>query len=334
MLKNRYSAEDSKIFKQLWDNVNLVEKEGKTTVEVKYLYRHDPHETFKPENSNLEEAKRRTDSLIRKLKKEGKMDGFKEQIASKREIGTLRVVPKEEWTDLKGTHNFCYLSMVSNENSESTGSRLINDTLTSNREGASFSLENKVPSSNIGDSYSSLINFRLYRHGYSSDISKCYLRVGVDELTSRLRLCYWYEDPENMENPVIYTRTTMDFGDSIAALVIRIVQLKFLMAATRMELVKEVLMKGAYADNYNSSFRTIEEYIKVRDEMNRIHDRIGLPLKDTYTDVGTDPEILQKLAKENEESPTYTFLGITWDLVNNTILPNSYFNLEKKKKGV
>ena len=185
------------------------------------------------------------------------MDGFKEQIASKIEIGTLKEVPKEKWKEiLENTHNFCYLSIVSNENSETTGSRLINDTLTSNKEGASFSLENKVPSSNIGDSYASLINFRLYRHGYSSDISKCYLRVMVDELTSRLRLCYWYEDPENMVDPVIYERTTMDFGDSIAALVIRIIQLKFLMAATRIELVKEVILKGAYADNYNSSFRT------------------------------------------------------------------------------
>ena len=126
----------------------------------------------------------------------------------------------------------------------------------------------------------------------------------------------------------------MDFGDSIAALVIRIIQLKFLMAATRMELVREVLLKAAYADNYNSSFRTIEEYIKVRDEMNRIHDSIGLPLKGTYTDIGTDPNILLKLAKNEDESPTYTFLGITWDLAHSTILPNSYFNLEKKKKGV
>ena len=57
MLKNRYSAEDSKVFKELWDNVTLVEKDGKTSVQVKYLYRHDPHETFKPENSNIEEAK-------------------------------------------------------------------------------------------------------------------------------------------------------------------------------------------------------------------------------------------------------------------------------------
>ena len=102
----------------------------------------------------------------------------------------------------------------------------------------------------------------------------------------------------------------MDFGDSIAALVIRIIQLKFLMAATRMELVREVLLKAAYADNYNSSFRTIEEYIKVRDEMNRIHDSIGLPLKGTYTDIGTDPNILLKLAKNEDDK--------TWSSVSNS----------------
>ena len=32
MLKNRYSAEDSKVFKELWDNVTFVEKDGKTSV--------------------------------------------------------------------------------------------------------------------------------------------------------------------------------------------------------------------------------------------------------------------------------------------------------------
>ena len=34
MLKDRFSAEDSKVFKQLWENVQLVEKDGQTKVEV------------------------------------------------------------------------------------------------------------------------------------------------------------------------------------------------------------------------------------------------------------------------------------------------------------
>ena len=94
------------------------------------------------------------------------------------------------------------------------------------------------------------------------------------------------------------------------------------------------MRKGAYADNYNSSFRTIQEYIKVQDEMNRIHKNIGLPLKGTYTDIGMDPDILKKIDKESSESPQYTFLGVRWNLLDNKIQPNSYLNLEKKKKGV
>ena len=84
LLKDLFSAEESKGFKQLWENVRLVEKDGQTKVEVKYLYRNDPHKTFKAENSNIEEAKRRTDVLIRKLKKENKLEGFQEQIDSKK----------------------------------------------------------------------------------------------------------------------------------------------------------------------------------------------------------------------------------------------------------
>ena len=67
--------------------------------------------------------------------------------------------------------------------------------------------------------------------------------------------------------------------------------------------------------------------------MNDVHDRIGLPLKATYCDIKTDPEILKKLGKEDEVAPCYNFLGIAWNLRENTVLPNTYFNLCKKLKG-
>ena len=65
--------------------------------------------------------------------------------------------------------------------------------------------------------------------------------------------------------------------------------------------------------------------------MGRIHNDIGLPLKATYSDILADPEIKERI--NNGEDSTYTFLGITWNLLNNTILPNIYFNLSKKNRG-
>ena len=48
-------------------------------------------------------------------------------------------------------------------------------------------------------------------------------------------------------------------------------------------------------------------------------------MKATYSDIETDPEVKARI--EKGEDSTYTFLGITWDLLTNTILPNIYFNM-------
>ena len=67
---------------------------------------------------------------------------------------------------------------------------------------------------NIGDSFESFLDFRLYSNPYSSDISKCYLRILVDDLTARLRLLVWFKDSQEMTGVKIYRKPTMDFGDT------------------------------------------------------------------------------------------------------------------------
>ena len=93
----------------------------------------------------------------------------------------------------------------------------------------------------------------------------------------------------------------MNFGDSISALVIRIIQEKFLAKLCNLDLTRQVIPSGNYANNYNSSFRAKKEYLDVKPHMEDIHKQIGLPLKNTYTTVGTDPIILARLGKEEEQ---------------------------------
>ena len=78
----------------------------------------------------------------------------------------------------------------------------------------------------IGDSNDSLMDFRLFNHPYSSDISKCYLRILVDSLIAKLRLLIWFKDLIQMTGMMVFQRLTMDFGDTYSSLVIRIVQEK------------------------------------------------------------------------------------------------------------
>ena len=98
---------------------------------------------------------------------------------------------------------------------------MISNTLTSvPNEGTSYSQKNHGPPADIGDSFACLLDFYLYEHGFSSDISKCYLRIFVDKLTSMLRLMIWYEDPIIMTGMIIYSPDTMDFGDVISSIVV------------------------------------------------------------------------------------------------------------------
>ena len=175
---------------------------------------------------------------------------FQKEIEKKINIWTL--VAKET---MKSTHHFTLLAMVMSETSTSTSARLINNTKTQvPGQGTSYCLENEMIKCNIGDSFDSLLDFRLYNNPYSSDISKCYLRILVDDLTAKLRLLVWFENPKEMTGVKIYRRPTMDFGDTCSSLVVRIVQEKFLSQLCKLELTKHVILNCAYAGNCSSSF--------------------------------------------------------------------------------
>ena len=157
--------------------------------------------------------------------------------------------------------------------------------------------------------------------------------IGGD-LTAKLRLLVWFENPKEMTGVKIYRRPTMDFGDTCSSLVVRIVQEKFLSQLCKLELTKHVILNCAYADNYSSSFIDKKTYQKVKDDMIDVHKKIGLPLKGTYTSVQTDNNILDELGIGKNEEPVYNFLGLVWNLKTNQITPNSYFALNKRKSGL
>ena len=97
--------------------------------------------------------------IINRLIKKGQLDQFQDEINKKINIGCLEQVPEAEiGALLKRVNHFCYLQLVFSESSESTSTRMINNTLTGTPGGTSFSIENKVPVSEIGDSHESILN--------------------------------------------------------------------------------------------------------------------------------------------------------------------------------
>ena len=102
-------------------------------------------------------------TLIAKLFKKNQLAEFQAELDKKIEIGCLEEISGTELEKiLQYTHHFCHLSLVFSENSESTSTRMINDTLTNNSLGTGFSIENKMPVCAIGNSFESIIDWRLH----------------------------------------------------------------------------------------------------------------------------------------------------------------------------
>ena len=65
-----------------------------------------------------------------------------------------------------------------------------------------YAIENTYPANTIGYSFNVQTQFSLHKYHYTSDISKAYLRINVDDETAGLRIFIWYDDLENLQNPV------------------------------------------------------------------------------------------------------------------------------------
>ena len=167
---------------------------------------------FAPENSNVKEAIGRTKSLISKLKRQkgNAYTDFKAQIDKKIELGTLERLTTERAKEvLAGPHHCTYPGVVMSETLTSTEIRGINDTNTNVPGSATtYALENVCPSNPIGNSFNVQTHFSLNKFPYSSNVSKAYLRILVDDVTKNLRVFIWYDEEDvEMKNPVFYLRT-------------------------------------------------------------------------------------------------------------------------------
>ena len=68
----------------------------------------------------------------------------------------------------------------------------------------------------------------------------------------------------------------MDFGDGISSIVVKITQEKFPGTMCALAEIKRIVTYSAYAVNYAT-------YQDVKKDMLKVHDRIGLPLKNVWT---------------------------------------------------
>ena len=114
-----------------------------------------------------------------------------------------------------------------------------------------------------------IIHFLLYDHPLAADLKTAYRQILVDEKTSYLRLCIWFEtsDIPGCNHPTIMRRVTLDFGDPSAGVVLEVSNRKIGSYACTYSETKDLICDRRFVDNLGDSFRTRNDYELVKQDM-------------------------------------------------------------------
>ena len=177
---------------------------------------------------------------------------------------------------------------------------------------------------------SCIIHFLLYDHPLAADLKTVYRQILVDEKTSYLRLCIWFEtsDIPGCNHPKIMRRVTLDFGDPSAGVALEVSNRKIGCYAWTYSETKCLICDRRFVDNLGDSFRTKNEYELVKQDMLQAYDKIGLPVKECISKIETDPECLKNAGRDSEQ---VSMMGMIWDTRTDTITPSIYVSRFEKK---
>ena len=190
---------------------------GKYKLIQKLEYYENPSTLYTPEHSNKKQAESNSLRLYKKLVKNNKLEEYENEIRSAIEIGTLKEVMNPEEI-FSGIHYFCFHNVVISETSSSTKVRLINNTSAITPFiGTLISVNTKYPKFSLNNISKCIFNFMLYDNKLSGDVSKCYRKILVDDISAKLRLFCWLRMENDIPKFIYYERKTLDFGDPAAS---------------------------------------------------------------------------------------------------------------------
>ena len=214
-------------------------------------------------------------NLLVKLKRDPEtMNHYTQVIRSLEEMNFIERI-KEEPTDME-VHYLPHHGVL--KESESTPLRVVFNASSKPKEGVSLN-DCLLTGPNLTEKLTNLLLiFRTRKYAYTADISKAFLRVGLNEHHRDFARFLWKEDPADLDSPlVIYRFRSVLFGATCSP---------FLLHATLAHHfeqtetpIKEILKNGFYVDNFVGTTNEETEIELIYAESNRVLAEANMPLQ-------------------------------------------------------
>ena len=324
--------QQSKLMVDLWDNIQAVRlPDGNYQIYHTYSYRNDVDITYHPSKSNIIEAAGHSKRTIRRAHDNGSLALLETQVNKMIDKGNFVELDDEEILGLSTrSHNFTLYNHVFNGNSSSTPYRMISNT-SSVSSGTTISTEMMAPDQTLNNMEASLVRFRIHPIALCGDIKSAYHCVKVDLKSTYLRLFYWWYDLPSCKRSRLFRQVTQSFGDTAASAGLEVAILRYVATHCKLDVDKFLVEHVRYADNLVFSFRTLEEYLASKADLNDAFKTYSMPLKYIITSCNFDPDVLADEARGPD--PCERLLGLNWSLLDDSLTAVPDFNVHGSARG-
>ena len=263
----------------------------------------------RPLPTNYSLAKSQLETLRSRLQKTGHLQDYHELIQKQLQENFIEIV--ENAIPHKQSHYLPHRAVF--KQSASTPMRMVFNA--SAKTGSHPSLNDNLLTgptltSKLGDT---LLRFRTCRYGFSADISKAFLRIGLQGEDRDLTRFLWLEDPHNPSSDLItYRFRSVLFGATCSP---------FLLQATieshlnhSKDPFAAYLKKAFYVDNLQGTSDRGEFLCHLHEAANRLMQEANMPLRQW---VSNCPTLLERLAlydPEYECPAQSNLLGLDWHI--------------------
>ena len=163
-----------------------------------------------------------------------------------------------------------------------------------------------------------LLKFRINKFAYTSDISKAFMRVGLQDCDRDWLRFLWFEDPHDENSKLVtYRFCSVLFGSTSSPFLLN-ATLDYHFKHSKSPL-KEVLAKSFYVDNMLGVTNDENKLFQIYYEANTEMDKAGLPLR-MWASNNDNLNLQIERDFDNYKVPTeINILGLTWNQKNDVI---------------
>ena len=163
-----------------------------------------------------------------------------------------------------------------------------------------------------------LLKFRTGNYGYTADISKAFLRVGLKSCDRDYTRFLWCQNPQDPNSDLItYRFKSVLFGATSSPFLLQATLETHLKLSSSP--FKDRLKKEFYVDNLQGTTNDSENLLKIYEEANKVMSEANMPLCSWRTN---DESLQERIQNDFPEQPCLTncnILGINWNIEDDTL---------------